>query len=333
MFSQWSIAGLAFSILLILMTLMLWVRSYFYFDSMLIGHGAGGTSVAVQSLYGNCSATFDSFSKLGMGPIYTRRAFSRPLAASGLGHLTIQSLLDFGYYDHTYPFRGGGTVRRRIITVPAWSILFLESLIPFWILFRKRRDLQWRVRKDVSWINTRLRMRIGRFVIFSIIGCLGGAIVAFVEVQFPFNEVRWHAFIALAILLPIVGFMAIFTRRRILWYRAILWMGLELAGCVCFFQATIERIWRHYRLFYFQVEDVLQIVLMAGVVCFIFGAVLLLFLQVKPEKAKPGPYCPECGYCLIGLPKRICSECGRPFTLEELGIEEGELAPGNAQAG
>src|SRR5579872_5166366 len=119
MFSRWSVTGLAFSVLLILLTLMLWVRSYFYFDTIPIGYGAGGTSVVVQSMYGNWSVIFDSFSKFGMRPMYSSRGFSRPLV-NGWGHLTIQSILDFGYYDRTRPFIGGGTLRRRMITVPAW---------------------------------------------------------------------------------------------------------------------------------------------------------------------------------------------------------------------
>jgi hypothetical protein len=95
-------------------------------------------------------------------------------------------------------------------------------------------------------------------------------------------------------------------------------MFLELAGCVIFFEATIDRIWRHENIHGFDDLELLQLILLVGVVCFIFGAVLLLFLQVKPEPVKPGPYCPECGYCLIGSPRQICSECGRPFTFEEL---------------
>lgn len=32
------------------------------------------------------------------------------------------------------------------------------------------------------------------------------------------------------------------------------------------------------------------------------------------------PYCPRCGYCLLFLPERRCPECGRPFTLREIGV-------------
>lgn len=32
-----------------------------------------------------------------------------------------------------------------------------------------------------------------------------------------------------------------------------------------------------------------------------------------------GTRCPGCGYCLVGNTTQTCSECGRPFTLPELG--------------
>jgi hypothetical protein len=35
----------------------------------------------------------------------------------------------------------------------------------------------------------------------------------------------------------------------------------------------------------------------------------------------------DCGYCLLGLREHRCPECGRPFRLEELGVNEEELQP------
>jgi hypothetical protein len=217
----------------------------------------------------------------------------------------------------------------RALIVPIWTVSVLSAIFPAWILLRSRgKKMPWRMRSDVAWANPRLQARIARFVVFSAIGSAAGALVAAVDVSAPFSQSEWHRFLALWVLLPIVSLMAVFTRRRIPWHRAVLWMGLELAGCLCFFQATMERIWTHYNIFLYDVAGLLQLVLLTGVACYIFGAVLLLFLQVKPEKPMPGPYCPECGYCLIGLPKRICSECGRAFTLEELGIGEEALVAG-----
>ncbi len=38
-------------------------------------------------------------------------------------------------------------------------------------------------------------------------------------------------------------------------------------------------------------------------------------------------YCPSCGYNLVGNTTSICSECGQPFTLEELEITAEDLEP------
>ncbi len=38
-------------------------------------------------------------------------------------------------------------------------------------------------------------------------------------------------------------------------------------------------------------------------------------------------FCPSCGYNLVGNTTYICSECGQPFTLEELDITAEDLEP------
>ena len=38
-------------------------------------------------------------------------------------------------------------------------------------------------------------------------------------------------------------------------------------------------------------------------------------------------FCPSCGYNLVGNTTYICSECGQPFTLEELDITAKDLEP------
>src|SRR5208282_4670821 len=78
----------------------------------------------------------------------------------------------------------------------------------------------------------------------------------------------------------------------------------------------------------YEQPDIFAVALVFGLAGFVFGAILLLFLQVKSEPVKPGPYCPEWGYCLIGAPTRICPECGRGFNLEELGVGVEALLPG-----
>lgn len=52
------------------------------------------------------------------------------------------------------------------------------------------------------------------------------------------------------------------------------------------------------------------------------NAVLLAILNRlrPPPPLQDGTLCPGCGYCLIGNTSLICSECGRPFTREELSV-------------
>ena len=117
--------------------------------------------------------------------------------------------------------------------------------------------------------------------------------------------------------------LTVATRRRIAWRHGMIWMALELAGYVCFLAATVDNFWHFFGGYWSHTPDLLQMVLVVWLMSFVLGAMALLLLQMRAEKVKPGPYCPECGYCLIGSPRKICSECGRPFTLDELGITQG----------
>jgi hypothetical protein len=58
----------------------------------------------------------------------------------------------------------------------------------------------------------------------------------------------------------------------------------------------------------------------------VVGAVLLASARAY-WPLREGPYCPGCGYCVIGVRERRCPECGRSFTLEELGVSAKELEP------
>jgi hypothetical protein len=127
--------------------------------------------------------------------------------------------------------------------------------------------------------------------------------------------------------LSLISVIMLFTRRRIQWHRAILWLLLEVVGCVCFFAATMDAIWRHFGTYGLGEPDLWQGALIFGVGCFLGGVILLRFLQLKPAEMKPGAYCRGCGYCLIGVPGRVCPECGRGFTIEELGVGEEALDP------
>ena len=126
--------------------------------------------------------------------------------------------------------------------------------------------------------------------------------------------------------IPLTVMQIVMTRRRILWRTALIWMFLEVAGGVCFFVATVAQI-RHYR-YQSMIDGIDGLALWAfgaGLISFLIGWFILAVIQTRVEKLKPGAFCPGCGYCLIGSTGRICPECGRVFTLEELGIGEEEL--------
>ena len=47
----------------------------------------------------------------------------------------------------------------------------------------------------------------------------------------------------------------------------------------------------------------------------------MLLLGWVPFFVRDDGCCPRCGYCLISLSERRCPECGRPFTMEETGLD------------
>ena len=61
------------------------------------------------------------------------------------------------------------------------------------------------------------------------------------------------------------------------------------------------------------------------------GLFVLLWVASRTSRGKlqivDGTFCPSCGYNLVGNTTYICSECGQPFTLEELDITAEDLEP------
>ena len=127
-----------------------------------------------------------------------------------------------------------------------------------------------------------------------------GAIVEGLSIAISLDRGGGQLVITGLVSILLISFLLVATRRRIEWHRAVLWLLLELAGCVCFFGATMDRIWYYFGRYRSVQPEILQGALVFGVGCYLCGAILLLFLQVKPKGMKPGPYCRGCGYCLIG---------------------------------
>jgi hypothetical protein len=199
-------------------------------------------------------------------------------------------------------------------------VFLVSAALPTWIYFRGRRKERWQLRKDVRWINPRLHSRVARFSLFSAAGLVVGGMVSWIEVEFRLWRSEWEETLAFALLLPTVCLLVFLTRRRIPFHKALLWMTLELAGSVFFYSFASERTGHFWGRYSFGLENAGQIDLLLFLASFVCAAILLFFFQLKPEPVKPGPYCPQCGYCLIGSPRQICSECGRPFTHDELGV-------------
>jgi len=70
----------------------------------------------------------------------------------------------------------------------------------------------------------------------------------------------------------------------------------------------------------------------------VFGGLLFLVLWISSRSSRgrlliqDGVHCPGCGYNLKGNTSSVCSECGRPFTLEELDLAAQDLQPNSNQS-
>jgi hypothetical protein len=331
MLAKWRLAATFVAVLLFIGTASLWVRSYFYYDA--IGYGFKQNVVDGASYFGVVGFEIQkSYPRQLVKPpgLSWNRFPSRRLGPVRRG--VLDSMFAFGWSNQvfTYPTGSGfpGTMMHiRSVSIPMWTLLVLWAPLPLYEFFRGRRKVRWGLRKDVQWTNFRLRRRVTRFAVFSAAGAIAGALAAWLDIEFHLWRAQLGWMPALVTLVAAVSIPIILGRRRIRWYSALLWMFLEIAGCVSFFAATIQWVWRYfggYRLY----EPVLTpLALGVGLICFVWGAILLLFFQARREPIKPGPYCPECGYCLIGSPRQICPECGRAFTLEELGVAPEALVP------
>jgi len=318
------------AVLLFIGTAMLCVRSYFYLDS--IGYAFRQNVLFGTSHVGEMDFAFNTYNlhramPMGLVSGHTRSSFSGRMRRGSL-----ESIFEFRFTNRVISFPAGrgfpaGTVHVRAVSVPMWTLLVLWVPYPLYVFFRGRRKVRWGLRKDVRWVNLRLRRQITRFAIFSAIGAATGVLTASLDIAFKLWRAQWEWMLSLFILLPVVSLTIVLTRRRIPWHRALLWMSLEIAGCVSFFAATTQWVWRVFAGYSLYEPVLTPVALIVGFLCFVCGAVLLLFFQARPEPIKPGPYCPECGYCLTGSPRQICPECGRAFTFEELGVAPEALVP------
>jgi hypothetical protein len=332
--SRWRTIAAFVSGTLLLTILIFWVRSYFFYDQLI--------NIQARGVVGF---------NLGDGALlYTRETYSPPIPTGVIGwHFgdyiapgrrrsnLLSSLWAFhwGYRTGVFqsPAAGAGkpsavfTVGFFSISLPMWPLLFPAAVLPLWFYLRGRGKVRWSLRDDIAWMNFRLRSKLKRFAIFSAAGIAAGALLGWIDEVWELSRSPMEWSLTLLFLLPVVDFLVILTRRRIPWRRGLLWMALEIAGFVCFFIATLQECWRVLGGWRLADVNLAPGALFLGAISFVIGVIILALLQLKPSPIKPGPYCPTCGYCLIGSPRQICAECGRPFTFEELGITAEELNP------
>jgi hypothetical protein len=239
----------------------------------------------------------------------------------------VASLVNFKFATSLLPMPNGQQrLQIRDDALPLWCVLIVFALFPAWVILWGRKETKWTIGHGTSSIIPALRWRVGRFAIFCAVGICVGALFALVgyptRPHIYANEWSPELFV-----LPVIAtILIVLTRRRIRWHQALLWMALELAGFICFFVAVLDHL-GHFLHGRFLWPELTEQILTTGAISFVLGAILLLMLQLRPQTRILGPYCPQCGYCLIGLPTHRCAECGRPFTLEELGIDEAALNP------
>lgn len=311
-------------LLLCALIIVIWVRSYFYMDTFV---GASGQRLVIISS-ANGSLSIDLGSTGGAG-----NAFLPPTGWSSDPLSSVDTeiwgpLIQFYLGSPRTPWGTPIPIMEEVVA-PTWSVLLLAAIVPAWVFFRGQKETKWTLGgKSASFIPA-LRWRVGRFAIFSAVGAVLGFLFAW-EGYAQRPQLGQTTISPELFALPgIAAILIVLTRRHVRWYQALLWMGLELAGFICFFEATLDEMNHVFFNGYLREETIDQI-LGAGFICFGCVVILLLMLRLRQQKRILGPYCPQCGYCLIGLPTRRCAECGRPFTLEELGIDAAALDPATA---
>jgi hypothetical protein len=307
---------------------LLWIRSYFFLDE--ISWRLGQIGLFAESRDGVLRFLFLH----GSQPIRGANGWQSQAQVGDLTSLMgfLSSVSDFRWINRTVGYtqnRAAGQIVHIVgLLIPAWTLQAVCVPLPVWFFFRGRRKVRWEARSDVRWSMLRLRSRLRRFAVFSAVGAAVGVALGWTDAHLNLWRSPTEWLLTLLILLPVITLLIVLTRRRIPWRRGLLWMGLEVAGCVCFFIASLQQSWHWFGGYRFSDETMGPAALILGALSFAIGAGVLLLLQVKPQPVKPGPYCPQCGYCLIGIPRQICPECGRPFTFDELGVAPEALTPG-----
>lgn len=157
------------------------------------------------------------------------------------------------------------------------------------------------------------RERRWHFIVLTLLGAAIGAASALLRPVLEHNGVHYEAILADLIILPFIVLVVIVTHFDGRLRSTIPWFSLECAWLYLVRTITwslaANRWW----------DDMIGLAIIEFMIAAGFGTMVLL-LRARFKPPIEGPYCPACAYCLIGAAEDICPECGRAFTLEELGI-------------
>lgn len=134
------------------------------------------------------------------------------------------------------------------------------------------------------------------------------------------NGIHWSAVFPYFFLIPGAIVWLITSQRYVPWRHAAPWIVSE----VCLLWSGFAAGWLMTTTF---IGAYLGALLLGLMVSLIMAPCILILFQMYFCRLTCGPYCPNCKYCLIGSVWNRCPECGRPFTLSELGVTARELIP------
>jgi len=163
-----------------------------------------------------------------------------------------------------------------------------------------------------------------RTVALTICGCVVGMAAALLRPHMDWG-MHWEAAASFFVILPGMCLWSVLTHFRVPFLRAIGPMQFEIFTIWWAFTVAWLLTWLQTQGRFF--DDVLGITLGFWLGSGVGGAAILFVIQrIWKPQLKFGPYCPGCSYCLIGAPDMVCPECGRGFTLGELGVSREALA-------
>ena len=134
------------------------------------------------------------------------------------------------------------------------------------------------------------------------------------------GPIHYESVFSTLVVLPLLCLLLTLSLRRVAWRAALGWLILELTA-VC--AAFIIGVWLGPGRMHHDLPEVMAVFWLVAVpVC---AGLLVGYQWFRPLPT--GPYCRDCGYCLIGTPSDCCPECGRPFDPQKLGVTREELRP------